>query len=84
MIPFLHAVVVILLLAFIFYIKLLPYKARLYPKYSKLFSFFDKLFAPVLSGLRRIFKPVLVGQNLSMDMSQLVVFIILLLLLQIF
>lgn len=61
----------------------MPYKDRLNPKYKSIYSFFETLFTPVLKALRSIIKPVVVGQNLSVDISQVILFVLLLLLLQI-
>lgn len=65
------------------YSKLGPYKDRLTGGYLKYFNFFDRMASPVLGFLRQIFKPVTAGRNLQIDMSQLVLLIILLILIQV-
>ena len=73
----------ILLIGLFLFSKLLPYKDRLNSKYKSIFNFFEALFNPILKGLRQLIKPVVVGQNLSVDVSQVVLFIILLFVMQI-
>ena len=82
MLPILHGLITILIIGLFLYSKLLPYKVKIYPPHRQVFNFFDSIFTPVLSLLRKVFKPVLVGANLSFDLAQVVLFVILLLLLQ--
>ncbi|HEX8462699.1 MAG TPA: hypothetical protein VF623_14770 [Segetibacter sp.] len=79
----LRLLITILLIALFLYSKLLPYKSRIHPKFRQVFDFFDSIFSAVLNLLKKVFKPVMVGANLSFDLAQVVLFIILLLLLQI-
>lgn len=66
------------------YSKLLPYKDKLNPKYRGIFDFFDKVFTPILSFLKRFIKPFQVGQGLAIDMTQIVLLIVLLIILNTF
>ncbi|NII29660.1 hypothetical protein HB364_31565 [Pseudoflavitalea sp. X16] len=70
----------ILIVGLFLYSKLLPYKDRLDQRYKSTFDFFSKIFNPVLNFLRGVFKPTKVGSGLSVDMSQIVLLIVLLLL----
>lgn len=71
----------VLIVGLFLYSKLLPYKDRLDQRYKKTFDFFSKLFNPILNFLRGVFKPTQVGSGLSVDMSQIVLLVVLLLLL---
>lgn len=64
--------------------KLLPYKDRLTGRYKHLFDFFFGVFTPILNFLRKGFKPAQVGRGLSVDMSQIILLVLLLLLLNLF
>jgi hypothetical protein len=61
------------------YSKLLPYKEKLDPKYNGLFKFVNAIFTPILNFLKTVFKPFQVGQGLAVDMTQIVLLLILLL-----
>ena len=63
------------------YSKLLPYKDRLNPRYAGAFRFFNNLFAPILNFMKGFIKPLRVGTGLSVDMTQIVLLIIFLALL---
>jgi hypothetical protein len=71
----------VLIVGLFLYSKLLPYKDRLDQRYKSTFDFFSKIFNPILNFLRGIFKPAQVGSGLSVDMSQIVLLIVLLILL---
>lgn len=64
------------------YSKLLPYKDKLSGQYSSIYSFFAGIFEPFLKFMRKYIKPVQVGQNLAVDMSQVLLLILLLVLYQ--
>ena len=70
----------ILIIGLFLYSKLLPYKDKLNPQYKSTFNFFNSIFTPILNGLRSLFKPFQVGQGLSVDMTQIVLLVLLLLL----
>ncbi len=74
----------VLLTGLFLFSKLSTYKDRLNPKYKRVYNFFEALFNPLLKALRSVIKPVVVGQNLSIDVSQVVLFILLLMVMQIF
>ncbi|MDR6561295.1 MULTISPECIES: hypothetical protein [Arcicella] len=80
----LHILINILIVGLFLYSKLLPYKDRLGGQFKSAFDFFSSLFTPILNGLKSAFKPFEVGQGLSVDMSQIVLLIILLLLNRLF
>lgn len=63
------------------YSKLLPYKDKLNIQYKGIFNFFNSVFTPVLNFLKKTIKPFQVGQGLSVDLSQILLLIILLMLL---
>jgi uncharacterized protein YggT (Ycf19 family) len=69
----------ILIIGLFLYSKLLPYKDKLNPQYKNIFNFFNKILSPLLNGLKTLVKPFQVGQGLSVDMSQIVLLMILLL-----
>jgi len=66
----------VLIVGLFLYSKLLPYKDRLNQKYAGVFNFFNKIFTPLLNGLKSLVKPFQVGQGLSVDMSQIVLLIL--------
>ena len=74
----------ILIVGLFLYSKLLPYKDKLNPQYKKIFDFFNSIFSPIFNFLKNLIKPFQVGIGLSVDMSQIVLLIILLLILNIF
>jgi hypothetical protein len=63
------------------YSKLLPYKDKLDGRFKGIFNFFNSVFSPILNFLKKFIKPFQVGQGLSVDMTQVVVLILLLTLL---
>ena len=63
------------------YSKLLPYKDKLNNRYKGIFNFFNGVFSPVLNFLKRYIKPFEVGQGLSIDMTQIVLLLLLLIIL---
>lgn len=74
----------ILVVGLFLYSKLLPYKDKLNPQYKKIFVFFNSIFSPIFNFLKTIVKPFQVGIGLSVDMSQIVLLIIFLMLLNFF
>jgi hypothetical protein len=74
----------ILIIGLFLFSKLLPYKDKLSPQYRNIFNFFSRLFLPVFSLLKKFFKPLQVGQGLLVDMTQVVLLIILLFILNLF
>jgi hypothetical protein len=71
----------VLIVGLFLYSKLLPYKDKLSLQYKGIFSFFDALFTPIFNFMRKFIKPFQVGFGLSVDMTQIVLLIILLILL---
>ena len=74
----------ILIIGLFLYSKLAPHKDKLNPQYKKIFSFFESIFSPIFNLLKNIVKPFQVGLGLSVDMSQIVLLIIFLILLNLF
>lgn len=63
------------------YSKLLPHKTNLNSKYNGVFSFFNNVFTPIMNFLNKYIKPFQVGRGLSVDMTQIILLVFLLLLL---
>jgi len=76
----LHIFINVLIVGLFLHSKLLPYKDKLTGQYKNAFDFFNSIFTPVLNGLKSFFKPFEVGIGLSVDMTQLVLLVILLML----
>ena len=74
----------ILIIGLFLYSKLLPYKDKLNSKYRQIFDFFNRLFVPILNFLKNSIKPFQVGMGLYVDISQIVLLIVFLLLLNFF
>jgi hypothetical protein len=71
----------ILIIGLFLYSKLLPYKDKLNPQYRSIFDFFNSIFSPIFNSLKTIIKPFQVGVGLAVDMTQIVLLIIFLMLL---
>ena len=84
MIKLIPILINILIIALFLYSKLLPFKDKLNPRYKKIFDFFNSIFSPIFNFLKNIVKPFQVGLGLSVDMSQIVLLIIFLMLLNLF
>jgi hypothetical protein len=84
MIKLIPILISILIIGLFLYSKLLPFKDKLNPKYKKIFDFFNSLFSPIFNFLKIRIKPFQVGLGLSIDMSQIVLLIIFLMLLNLF
>ena len=76
----LHILINVLIIGLFLYSKLLPYRDKLSGQFKSAFDFFSSIFTPLLNSLKSLVKPFEVGQGLSVDMTQLVLLIILLLL----
>lgn len=74
-------IISVLVVGLFLYSKLLPYKDKLNQKYRKIFDFFNALFSPFFSFLKKAIKPFQVGVGLFLDMSQIVLLILLLIIL---
>ncbi len=74
----------ILIIGLFLYSKILPYKDKLDIKYKKIFDFFNAIFTPIFKLFSSFFKPIQLGLALSVDMTQIVLLIILLLILNFF
>jgi hypothetical protein len=75
---FLPFIANIFIVGLFLYSKLLPHKDKLNLKYRGVFTFFQRVFSPVFNFLSRFFKPVQVGVGLSIDMTQIILLVILL------
>lgn len=78
MIKLTPVIISILIIGLFLLSKLLPYKDKLSPKYRKAFDFFNSVLSPTLNLLKKIIKPIQVGTGLSVDMSQIVLLVVLL------
>jgi hypothetical protein len=78
------ALLSILIIGLFLYSKLLPYKDRLNNNYKGVFDFFNLIFEPLFDFMKRFIKPFQVGVGLSVDMTQIVLLILLLLILNLF
>jgi hypothetical protein len=74
----------ILIIGLFLYSKLLPYKDKLNPKYKNIFDFFNRIFSPIFNFLKNMVKPFQVGNGLFVDMTQVVLLILFLFLLNAF
>jgi uncharacterized protein YggT (Ycf19 family) len=74
-------IISIFIVGLFLYSKLLPFKNKLLPNYRKVFNFFESIFEPIINFLRNVIKPVKVGLGLSVDMSQVILLVILLIIL---
>ena len=84
MIKIIPILINILIVGLFLYSKLLPYKDKLNPQYKKIFDFFNSIFSPIFNFLKNMVKPFQVVIGLSVDMSQIVLLIIFLMLLNFF
>jgi hypothetical protein len=71
----------ILIVGLFLYSKLLPHKDKLNPQYRSIFDFFNSVFSPIFNFLKTMIKPFQVGIGLAVDMTQIVLLIIFLMLL---
>lgn len=84
MIKLIPILINILIVGLFLYSKLLPYKDKLNTQYKKIFDFFNSIFSPIFNFLKNIVKPFQVGLGLSVDMSQIVLLIFFLMILNFF
>ena len=80
----LHIFINVLIFGLFLYSKLLPHKDKLTPAYRQRFEFFNRIFTPAFKFLAPRIKPFQVGTGLSVDMTQIVLLILLLTLLNFF
>jgi hypothetical protein len=80
---FLYIFINVIIVGLFLYSKLLPYKVKLTGFYLRLFNFFESILNPLLMLLRKIVKPVQVGNGLAVDMSQIILLVLFLLTLKI-
>jgi hypothetical protein len=71
----------VLIVGLFLYSKLLPYRDKLDPKYKTIFDFFNSIFSPIFNFLKPMIKPFQVGVGLSVDMTQIVLLVIFIMLL---
>jgi hypothetical protein len=71
----------VLVVGLFLYSKLLPYKDKLNNQYKSIFNFFNIVFTPLLNFLKKFVKPLQVGEGLSVDLTQIILLILLLILL---
>jgi hypothetical protein len=63
------------------YSKLLPYRLQLKPEFQKIFGFFSSIFEPILKFLKKFIQPFQVGTGISVDMTQILLLILFLIIL---
>lgn len=80
MIKIIPILVSFLIIGLFLYSKLLPYQDKLSPKYKKVFELFNKIFSPIFGFLKKRMQPFQVGTGIYVDMSQLVLLVVFLLL----
>ena len=71
------------ILSLFLYSKLLPYKSNLDNKYRGVFNFFENIFSPILIFLKKFIKPFHIGNLLYIDLSEFILFLFLLLILNV-
>jgi hypothetical protein len=71
----------IFILGLFLYSKLLPHKSNIDNKYSGLFNFFDRIFTPILNFFKKYIKPFQIGRFLHIDLTDVVLVLLLLILL---
>ena len=67
-----------LILGLFFHSKLVPHKDKLDGMSKSAFDFFDSIFAPIITFLRKYINPLPVGIGISVDMTQFIILFILL------
>ncbi|MFB9078982.1 hypothetical protein ACFFLS_10210 [Flavobacterium procerum] len=77
----LKIIVQILIVGLFLYSKLLPYKDRLNSQYKSIFDFFNSIFSPIFNFLKPMIKPFQVGTGLAVDMTQIVLLVVFLMIL---
>ena len=70
----------VLIVGLFLFSKLLPYKDRLDSNNKDVLGLFENIFTPLSKALGSFIKPFQVGQGLSLDMTQIVLLILLLVL----
>ncbi len=76
-----NSIISILIVGLFLYSKLLPYKDKLDTKYRKVFDFFNTIYAPIFNFFKTFIKPFKLGTGLSVDMTQIVLLILFLVIL---
>jgi len=77
----LYLLINILIVGLFLYSKLLPFKDKLGPSYKRVFGFFHRIFNPIFNLLKKVFTPYPVGGGVGVDMTQIVLLILLLIIL---
>lgn len=65
-----------LIVGLFLYSKLLPYQDKLTPGYKKVFDVFHKIFSPIFGFLKKRIQPFQVGRGIFVDMSQIIILVI--------
>ena len=73
----------VLIIGLFLYSKLNPYKDRLTGNFLNIYNFFNNIFTPILTLLKKIAKPFQVGNGIAVDMSQIILLLLLLIILKI-
>ncbi len=78
---FLKLCAFLLVISLFIFSKLHAYEARILPKYKKGFGYITSVLKPILNAFSQFFKPHQVGNGISIDTTQFVLLILLLLIL---
>ena len=78
----LYIIINIFIVGLFLYSKFTPYKSRLTGKYLKIYIFFESIINPVLNLLKKIAKPLQVGNGIAVDISQIILLLLLLIILK--
>ena len=79
---FIYLFINVLIIGLFLYSKLTPYKPKLSGTYLSAFNFFEGLFSPILNLLKKIAKPLQVGNGIAVDMSQIILLLVFLIILK--
>jgi hypothetical protein len=79
--PLLLLILNTFILSLFLYSKLLPYKSNIDNKYKGVFNFFDNIFTPIIIFLKKNIKPFQIGNHLHIDLSDFILFLFLILIL---
>jgi hypothetical protein len=71
----------VLIICLFVYTKLLPHKDKLNLQYKKTFKLFKYVFDPIINFLTKFIPPFQVGQGIALDLTQIILLILLLMVL---
>jgi hypothetical protein len=74
-------ILALVILCLFLYTKIKPVKNNLNPSLKKAYSYIEIFFDKLFNFMGKIIKPIVIGTNVSIDISQIIILIILLILL---